>query len=379
VSQSAAGTRELPGRLPALDGLRGIAVSLVVVSHFPTVVSPDPAFVDVTPWVLVNQALSRGFLGVDLFFVISGFLITSLLLKPVDSSVPHRLRSFYARRALRLLPALLVLLAASSIIAAWENFPSDKQWRSTWRALLFVSNIDPEGVFLRTQADIGHLWSLAVEEQFYLVWPLVVLVLGLRRARPAVQINVAIVAIIAVTIHRFSMWNGGLEWLFAYQRTDTRIDTILMGCLAAFVYRTGRPGQKTVATSAAVAAVAIWPLAHAYANVRSDFLYIGGFTLIAGMFALVVLWCAGDSASDVRILTSGPLPAIGKVSYGLYLYHLLVFRVFERHVTFGSDWTRIGLAIAVSAVVSVLSWTFVEQPFLRLKDQRFSESVRQAS
>ena len=125
--QSAISTRDisldLPGHVPALDGIRGIAVLQVFVAHFHWIVSTDPYFNAVTPWHWLNKTLEPGFLGVDIFFVLSGFLITALLLKDRERNQPGMFRRFYVRRALRLLPALYAILIVDFFVARWEKFP----------------------------------------------------------------------------------------------------------------------------------------------------------------------------------------------------------------------------------------------------------------
>ena len=206
--------KELPGHIIGIQALRGIAVLAAVTSHLRVIIITDSQVPEVTSWSWLNQAFTRGFLGVDLFFVLSGFLITSLLLKDGEVSTGPLLRKFYMRRALRILPALYAVLIISSVVAILEGFSLTAQWNSTWSALLFITNWTFQSHFLQTQGDIGHLWSLAVEEQFYLLWPLAFVALRRFRIHWTVIITGISLLVFMIAIHRTHLWNSQLSLLF---------------------------------------------------------------------------------------------------------------------------------------------------------------------
>ena len=360
--------RELTQQVTGLNSLRGIAVTAVLFSH---VVTINPDLRTVTPWPWLNQSFSRGFFGVDLFFVLSGFLITSLLFRDAEIGAKPMLRVFYIRRALRILPALYTLLAASLLVALWEGFPLSYQWNSTWSALLFISNWTLKSFFLRTQDDIGHLWSLAVEEQFYLVWPLAFVFLRRFRIHWIAVVTGIFVTVLAVAVYRNHLFHSQVPWLFIYSKTETRADAILIGCLAAYVYRFAPISLKLLKNLGYIAAMAFVLLAYFYGDQQKGFLYQGGFTLIAILGGVVVLAVAILPSFGGRLLTSRILHWLGQRSYGLYLWHLLVFRIFSRHVTQSPHLLRIALALVVSLAITEMSWRFVERPFIRLKNLKY--------
>ncbi|MFZ9443898.1 MAG: acyltransferase family protein, partial [Ilumatobacteraceae bacterium] len=174
--------RDLGRDVSALNGIRGLAILQVVLAHTHYLVNSDPQAVYMTNSWFVNRIFEPGYLGLDLFFVLSGFLISSLLLRDLaDRSAGSgkrttTLRYFYARRALRLLPALYVMLALDWVFVLISGDVSlHTQWRTTYSAVFYIANWATVWNLPATNPDLGHLWSLAVEEQFYIVWPLVIL------------------------------------------------------------------------------------------------------------------------------------------------------------------------------------------------------------
>jgi peptidoglycan/LPS O-acetylase OafA/YrhL len=202
TERRAAFTERSPTRVAALDGLRGIAIALVLVHHSRAVFVPT-----------ANETfVPGGFLGVDLFFVLSGFLITSLLVAERDSSGHIRLTAFYRRRLMRLYPALVALLAVHAVYAARIDVPAEHERDAALSILFYYSNwrqsfTIPEG--------LGHMWSLAVEEQFYLLWPIALLgLLAVTRRRWTVLTGILIAAIAGVALYRAMRWNDGTLWLW---------------------------------------------------------------------------------------------------------------------------------------------------------------------
>lgn len=359
---------DLPGHVPALDGIRGIAVLQVFVAHFHWIVSTDPFFNAVTPWHWLNKTLEPGFLGVDIFFVLSGFLITSLLLKDWQRSRFGMFRRFYMRRALRLLPALYAILIASFFVAWWEKFPMDIQWRTTWHALLYLNNWNVVWNPNAAQNDLGHLWSLGIEEQFYIIWPAILIGLVALKIPNKVVMGLVAITIAVVAWHRNELWNQGVSWLNLYIRTDTRVDSLLVGALFALIYRHIRINRTILNCAASIAFLGIVYIKY---NHGGSFIYEGGFTIIAILAGVVILAAVENAWVGNVVLKWKPLVVLGKVSYGLYLWHMLVFQIMGRHFTWGPKSIRIMIGIIVVSAITAASWFFIEKPFLRLKDRRY--------
>ena len=364
-------TRDLPHHVGALDGLRGVAVLLVVVSHFRILV------IWPTPWNSVNNFMAGGFLGVDLFFVLSGFLITSLLLVETKRrNVRGVLRRFYVRRVFRLMPAILVFLASHAILALWENTSMRSELRSARAVIFYHLNWhfiwDPK----HSVIDFGHLWSLAIEEQFYIVWPIVLLGLVLIRLKPQVIIGVILFLIFVVYLRRVALWNDGVQWRQIYTRTDSRVDSLLVGALAAFVFRYFRvPPMLSKMMMYVSLLVALSTFAYFGRSQPSRFLHQSGFTLMAILFAFVVFGLANSESGLSKALSCRPLRFVGKISYGLYIWHLPVFRVLARHMETGTRISRLGLGLFLAFMATLISWYAVELPALKLKNRGFGQGA----
>ena len=340
--------------VPALDGFRGIAVLIVVAFHSSLLL---------TWWH--HRFIEAGGLGVDAFFVLSGFLITALLLREQANGGGVRVGAFYRRRALRLLPALIVFLSAHAIYATIAHLPAAPERSSLGSALFYYLNTG-----LRRGAlseGIGHLWSLSVEEQFYLVWPLLVLlVVGLSR-RTTTVVFVMIGAIIAVDVHRAVRYQQGAAVLPLHIGAITRADSLLVGALLAQLWVRGKTPAKGLALAA-------WAALGFYAylvmeSASERFFYLGGYTAVAIAVAVMILALLESDWSAARFLRLRPLRMVGRVSYGLYIWHLAVFAAVVRY---GAGWapvTRLVVGLGLSAIACWASWTFVEQPFLRWKSR----------
>ena len=344
--------------MPELDSVRGVAVILVILTHL---------FIIWPTFTFQSTFSGGGFLGVDLFFVLSGFLITGLLLEEEARHGVVRLGGFFARRALRLLPALWLVLAAHLIYAVIDGYPpfGVRAWEwSTLRAgALFHMNWHVLWEPLQA-ADLTPLWSVAIEGQFYLVWPFVVVgLLGLRRA-PLLGAGLLLALFVAVTVRRLVLFDGD-GWEAAYLRSDSHVDGLVLGALAACAWVRGwipaRLPRWLLWAAAAVAAVLVTQLR---ADDRTT--YAGGTTLFILAAAAVVLVLV----SDPRPLR-GPLAHVtalfGRVSYGVYLWHFPVFWAVTRDGTHLTNLERFGIAATVTTVGVAASWYLVEQPALRLK------------
>jgi peptidoglycan/LPS O-acetylase OafA/YrhL len=349
----------LPSYIPQFDGLRGIAILAVFVAH--------SEFLRNLPHASVLQ---YGRFGVDLFFVLSGFLITGILLDSRDS--PHYFRNFYMRRALRIWP-LYYLFLATAFIGGPIPFPairgiSSRQW------LYFVLYVQNLPLHFNIPQALDLTWSLAVEEQYYMTWPLLVFLLPRRMLRWA--LFSAIGLSIALRIAGFAL-HARLE--FIHQFTPSQLDTLAFGCLAALYLRS--PACTAEAWRRwSVRALVIGACGMAMCRfLWSDQSTVISYTFIgAGFAGLLGISLVLDTTRSWfgRLITSRWLCFTGKISYGLYLVHLplfLVWRkiVFDRNLPFqGSvigNLTSAAIEFAGAFVLATLSWRLFESQVLRLK------------
>jgi peptidoglycan/LPS O-acetylase OafA/YrhL len=321
---------------PALDGLRAIAVIAVVAYHF--------------GWI------RGGFLGVDLFFVLSGFLITSLLVGERSAHGRVDLVGFWARRARRLLPALLLLIAVLLVVARASTPRSDvfatlgyvANWHQIWSQASYFDAY-------RAPSPLRHAWSLGVEEQFYLLWPILVVAafrLGGRRAL-AIACGAGIVA--SVTL--MAIWYRPADPSRVYYGADTRAHLLLVGALLALVPWRRWP-QWFGALSLAVCAITML-----IATDHSIALYRGGMFVNALLVAAVIgAIVSRPDARLARSLGARPLRDLGRVSYGVYLWSwpVIVLCTTSRTGLSGAPLTALRLALIAGATVA--SYFLVEQP-----------------
>ncbi len=368
VDVPAAGTAPERGdRLPywpGLDGVRAFAVVGVLLFH-----------AGVT-W------LPGGLLGVDVFFVLSGFLITSLLLDERLRTGGISLRAFWAGRVRRLLPALLLLLLAvagcASLVAA--NGDLGKLRDDALAALFYVANwrfaFSGQDYFDRfgDPSPLLHLWSLGVEEQFYLLWPLLVLLVARRTRRPNRAVGLmALVLALASTGLLAWLESRGADRSRLYYGTDTRAMTLLVGAtLACIVFAPrGRHRQRFSERPlgrvllAGLGLVGAGTLGYIVATVHGEDarLYSGGFGVVAlataAVLASVVL---RPRAPLSRLLALPPLVAIGRISYGLYLWHWPIFLVLDPGRTALDGAALLGVRLAATLVIATASYVLVEKP-----------------
>lgn len=342
---------------------------LVVISHLNLLIPR----LDITRIRLIDGAIEGGYLGVDIFFVLSGFLITTLLLQEERGTGRIRFGNFYARRALRLLPALYFMLLCHAFYTMVTDLPWEAEGDSIQAAVLYYSNwlvvFDLPSVAIGT----NHLWSLAVEEQFYLLWPAVVVgFLGLRRSAGTVTV-VLLAAIVGVAVHRARLWDQGVNWLELFVRTDTRADTLLVGALLGSLWvRRATParGVDAAAWVALVLGATYWATVEATSGVG----HRGGSTLFAFAVGIVILALLNGTWGATAFFGLRSLQAVGRVSYGLYLWHFPVFHYVARY---GGGWpelVRVVVAVALSTVFTLLSWFCIERPIQGLRG-RFRPGV----
>jgi len=360
--------------IPALDGLRGLAVAAVVMYHFAPEIVP------------------AGFLGVDIFLVLSGFLITSLALEEVDRTKSISTSGFFARRARRLLPAAIATIVVVVIVARILDHGSvDSSLRGhAIASLTYIANwwsIAQQNSYqaaFGTESPLNHFWSLAVEEQFYLVFPLALIGtvallrrrIGLHRLTHIALIGAAMGAIASCAL----MWilrTPGSDPSRVYLGTDTRSQALFVGIAIACMVRLRsvnslRSVTRTALTTAALVALAALIGIAITADFRSDWLYTGGFLFIAIATGIVVLALNGHDSFFTKVLSFRWLRTLGLVSYGLYLWHwpIKVFVTGERLHLSDDQTGRIELfviRVALTAVATALSWYLIEQPFRRRK------------
>jgi peptidoglycan/LPS O-acetylase OafA/YrhL len=330
-----------------LDGLRALAVLFVMGYHH------------------YLRFLPGGNVGVDVFFVLSGFLITSLLITEWATTSHISLRKFYGRRALRLLPALLALLSVTEGFALLRMHSWAVQ-KAVLGALLYSANW-MRVIDITSMGPLPHTWSLSVEEQFYLLWPPLLIIL-IRRLRAQRTFLVLLLMISMVASYRAILWHGEGSWHRIYNGTDTRFDELLMGCAAAFMLQNAwsrkygfRESLKYLSFPSAlfIAALTFQPMSH-----RIMCLY--GWVLIELSAVIIICWLVlNPEGRFQRILARQPLLWMGRISYGLYLWHFPIFAKLEQLQLPGVPKTM--LMFACTFAVAAFSYYFIEKPFLRLK------------
>ena len=362
--------------LVGLDGLRAVAVIAVVLYH-----------ADV-PWV------PGGFLGVDVFFVLSGFLITSLLLVELDRTGRLDYRAFYLRRARRLLPALLAVLAVTAVLVATIAYDVAGSFRRDLPGALFYysnwSNILTDTSyfeFIGRPPMLKHLWSLAVEEQFYFIWPTVALLAYRWRGARAVGL-VALVGALASTIAMaLGSFLGDMPSAAdpsrLYFGTDTHAMGVLVGAALAVVWRPGRTSPvlarqaQLVITLAGAAALALLVVAFVRLGEFSTLLYRGGFLVIAAVAAVVVAAASHRGVPFGRWLGMRPMRWVGERSYGIYLWHWPLFLVTRPGVDIPVDGVvAFALRVTLLLLVAEVSYRYLEMPIRRGAVGRAWERLR---
>lgn len=299
-----------------------------------------------------------GAVGVVMFFTLSGFLITSLLLEERTRDGRVSLREFYRRRALRILPALLVTVALATVVALLANGRiADTSLIAG--ALTFTTNFRMlDGAF--PDMGLGHLWSVAVEEQFYILWPLTLLFL-VRLPRMLLYVLFTSVSI-GTLLLRDHLWTLG-ETTRIYYGFDTRADSLLIGCAFA-IFMAGRVETRVSRA---------WPVAGSL--LVAAFVATGGYTilvllpLLGALGTVGIIWGAVQGAG-LRWLQWGPLRAVGRRSYGLYLLQSVVAVALRPlPLPIHSVAGNVLVMLPLSWLGACLMWRYVELPFLRLKDR----------
>jgi peptidoglycan/LPS O-acetylase OafA/YrhL len=349
------------GRAEGLDGVRGVAVIIVFISHL-DVILPIPRVI----------VIPGGTVSIDSFFVLSGFLITTLLLR--EQALTGRINTlhFYRRRALRLLPALGALLIAHAIFAYLSGISYHDEWTSLLSVMFYYSNwklaYNSNALGGHIAPGLQHLWSLSVEEQFYLVWPWVTIFVLTYRRRLRTVVIVLVTLIVAVTVHRALAYHGIATWYGIFIRTDTRADGILIGCLLSHIWFRRREPKRGVRLAGWLA-IGFLLVCLPLVDSTSPFIFRGGLLAIDIACALVVLALVSSDWGARHFFSWRPFVVLGTVSYGLYLWHLPVF--FAIHY-YGHSWNevlRVVVAIFATLLFTTLSWCLLEKPALDWKDR----------
>lgn len=382
VSQPSQLRRPIPRGegIPALNGIRGVAVALVLVGH-----SGIPG-------------VAGGFIGVDVFFVLSGFLITSLLLEEIGRTGKLDLGSFWVRRARRLLPALLIMVLA--VIAARILFPPDAVsglrddavaaflWVANWAFVSHETDYFSQGA---PPSPLQHTWSLGVEEQYYLIWPVLIAAMAVllaviaRRRQKAPTITAVRWAVLVLAVLGTAgsaaeaiLMSSDSSLNRVYFGTDTRAQALLIGAAAAALLIRDWPAMvagwpsirsrwvRWLAAGLPVAGVAVLAaITHVATGSAGEFR--NGLLIVVAVAAVVVI--AGVALEQngpvAWVLSTPPLVALGVISYGVYLWHWPIFLVLTGERTGWTGYALFGVRCAVTLAVAVGSWWLIERPIRR--------------
>lgn len=377
----------------ALDGLRAVAVLMVFCQHY------GAGRARVFGW---------GWTGVDIFFVLSGFLITGILYDSKER--PHKYRDFYVRRTLRIFPLYYAVWLAILLIAPWA------QWQWNWRWLLWPAYLGNYArfLFLSVPGDpyqfdrlvfgakvqgwfgtpmhlwIGHFWSLCVEEQFYLGWPFVVYTV--RRRETLIKICMGVIVLMPVVrgLLALVVLPRMLRMELFYRSLPTRLDALLIGGLIALMLRGPEQGwlrrwRRWLAGLTGTLFFGMYLMfvkgMHLpFEGSATNWVGVVGFTLIDLFAAALILECIHPGSVLSRVLSLGPLRWLGTISYGFYVYHDLLhdfFGYFAMRYLMRLGYAGVVIvALVGTLMISALSYRLLERPLLQLKDRVASPTRR---
>ncbi len=346
------------GNRPELDGIRGLSVLAVVFWHISL------------PYV------RAGNIGVDVFFVLSGFLITTLLLQEWEKTGTISLKNFYLRRSLRLLPVLLVLLTLFAIYSTFYQTKEEAEasYKYILATLFYVANWVQVFGGLHHH-ELGHTWSLAVEEQFYIIFPLLLLAFLRLKTNYRGMLLFLGIGIIGVYLNRFWLWQGDQSYDRLHMSLDTRADAMLVGAFVSVLVVNNLLPKKnwTIILSRILAFGAALLLCWLVVFGVGDELYYkyGVLSLTAICVGFVIMDLMGQPLKLTQtILKFPPLVWVGRLSYGIYLWHIPVIYLIGTPET----WSRAmlqGIRFTAVLIVAAISYYFIEKPFLKFKN-RFS-------
>jgi peptidoglycan/LPS O-acetylase OafA/YrhL len=358
----------LPAHMPSLDGLRGWAVLAVMFYHFalPMAASESPT----RGWHLVLKLALTGSYGVDMFFVLSGFLITGILLD--SKSDPHYFKNFYMRRVLRIFPLYYGVLAVCFGMLFWVPTIKAIAPHQGWLWLYVTNFSELKGVGFEPM--FSHFWSLAIEEQFYMVWPLVVMLLSRR----AMLVLSAAIAVGSPVLRCFLIARGYAGAEMAANLTPTRLDGLAMGALLAGVSR-GDLGLSAFKVAAillvSIGGIGTLALKGLYGSTSNSIWGLSGAGHYLMCSATAGILCLSLISKGLwhRLLSLSLLRFFGKYSYGLYVFHYLLQPWTNDSFWFLTSWPVVslvihfGMQLALTLGVALLSWHLYEKQFLKLK------------
>jgi len=364
-------------RLPGLDGLRALAVAAVIAYHGD------------------ERWMPGGFLGVEVFFVVSGYLITSLLITEEHRNGRVSLKHFWMRRARRLLPALLTMLTTVAVVMliflphevarTKAQFLAALGYYSNWQ---FIASNTSYFAALGRPSMLRHLWSLAIEEQYYLVWPLALVALLRRCKHDLARVAVVLATfVLGANLLMAVLYHPGHDATRAYMGTDTRAGGLLCGALLALFWRPSRlrhaPVQRLhlpLDVAGVGALYLLWRMLRAVHG-ESSWLYRGGFLAVDLATVIVIAAVAMPGGVLGRyLLGARPLRWIGDRSYGLYLWHWPIFMLTRPGIDLHwNRWLVLALRLSLTLVIAQLCFTFIEQPVRHGAVGRWWQSLRAPS
>ncbi|MEG0666766.1 acyltransferase family protein [Gordonibacter sp.] len=347
--------------IPALDGLRAFAVLAVIAYHMHM------------PWA------PGGLLGVTIFFVLSGYLITSLLLIEYDNTKKIDLPQFWLRRIRRLVPAIVFVVVCTIVLCTVFNHalltkmrpdvvPSLLFFNNWWQIFHDVSYFDALG----SPSPLAHFWSLAIEEQFYLIWPIVLFVAMKVGAKKTTLRNATLVLAVLSAVEMALLFSPTADPSRVYYGTDTRAFSLLIGAWLAFVWPSHMLGAKSgvrltkqvraILDAVGGAALVGLLLLVAFSNGFSPFLYRGGLVLCSVLTAVVIAVMVHPASIVGRVAGSAPLVWVGKRSYGIYLWHYPLLLLMNPNPGIETPWWLYLLQLVVVFACAAFSYRFVENP-----------------
>ena len=361
--------------IPALDGLRAFAVLAVIAYHMRMEWAPG------------------GLLGVTVFFVLSGYLITSLLLIEFDNTGKIDLPQFWLRRVRRLVPAIVFVIACTAVLCTVFNHalltkmrpdvvPSLLFFNNWWQIFHDVSYFEALG----SPSPLAHFWSLAIEEQFYLIWP-VALLLCLRKGVKKTSLrNATLVLAVLSAVEMALLFSPTADPSRVYYGTDTRAFSLLIGAWLAFVWPSHMLGAKSgvrltkrersVFDGVGAAALVGLVLLVVFSNGFSPFLYRGGLVLCSVLTAVVIAVMVHPASRLGSVAGAAPLVWIGKRSYGIYLWHYPLLLLMDAGTVSETPWWLYLLQLAAVFACAAFSYRFVENPIRHGAIGRLVKNVR---
>lgn len=341
--------------LPQLDGLRGVAIVAVMLFHAGI------------------SNFGGGFIGVDIFFVLSGFLITTLLVHEYQMHGSVSLRNFYMRRVLRLLPALLILLLVFCLLSSLllDSTDARSNYVGALIVLFYLSNW-ARALSLHPPFALDHAWSLSIEEQFYVLWPVILILMLTTLKKPKHVLALTVSFALASWFLRVYLTTAGSTVERIYYGSDTRADALMVGCALGVFYDTrfwkqlkvGR-FSRYITILATVCGLCLLVFV-CRANWRQGYMYYAGFFAVEILTVIVLTEILTNTKGLICVaLQTKFIVWVGSISYGLYLWHYPIFRLFRSHGY--ETWIIATAGSAITFIVASISYYFLERPVLRLR------------